>query len=113
MLSTMLVARVTRSILLLAALLLGLGPAQAMFADVCTSSATAMTDAGSSGCDCNASDCERGAPVSCGQCLAIASERTSAPDLLRPVTRQALDAADRHAQGFSPEPLVPPPRMAA
>lgn len=101
-----------RSVLILAALLLGLAPVHVLVRDICTPAAAALHAKGS-GCDCEASGCQSGAAVFCGQCLSAVSLAVDSPDLSHPVVRSARTFVHDSGFGRTLEPPVPPPEQAA
>ena len=107
----MLLTRAAKILSLLAAFLLGLGPVHALTMDICKPALT--MDRQGSGCDCESSGCQKGAPVFCGQCLPAISAVADGLNLKRSVDRciPAFVADDNLGRTLTPP--VPPPEMAA
>jgi hypothetical protein len=105
--------RAARSILVLAAVLLGLGPVHALVMETCESDAGLSIAMDGSGCDCAASGCQNGAPVFCGQCLIAVSAATSGLALPHPAARRvpALEHDGLLERALAPP--VPPPKLTA
>lgn len=101
--------------LLLAALALGLGPAQQVLSSICkmAPSGAQVADVPFERCDCEASGCGQGTPVFCGQCLKAASEATALIQIGPLVARKWPAIVDWRDGGLSLKPLVPPPELEA
>lgn len=104
-----------RSLLALAALLLGLGPVHALVAGSCKLdvSIAQNMDAKGGACDCEASGCQSGQALFCGQCLNAIGAAVDSHDLSHPVLRLALPLVRMSWRGRTLEPPVPPPEQAA